>query len=93
MWRILRAVSVGVEPLNSVTCILTALRLIVRENLAAYRFPWLRHCVSAGEPLNPEVIETWKRATGLSIYEGYGQTEAGPVISANPPETFIADNK
>jgi acetyl-CoA synthetase/medium-chain acyl-CoA synthetase len=53
----------------------TALRLLVRENLAAYRFPSLRHCVSAGEPLNPEVIETWKSATGLTIYEGYGQTE------------------
>ena len=39
------------------------------------RFPALRHCVSAGEPLNPEVIETWKRATGLTIHEGYGQTE------------------
>jgi acetyl-CoA synthetase/medium-chain acyl-CoA synthetase len=53
----------------------TALRLIVREDVAAFRFPNLRHCVSAGEPLNPEVIETWKAATGLMIYEGYGQTE------------------
>jgi acetyl-CoA synthetase len=53
----------------------TALRLMVREDLSAYRFPNLRHCVSAGEPLNPEVMETWQRATGLTIYEGYGQTE------------------
>ena len=53
----------------------TALRLAVREDLSAYRFPKLRHCVSAGEPLNPEVIATWKTATGLTIYEGYGQTE------------------
>src|SRR6059036_1571203 len=53
----------------------TALRLMVREDLSAYRFPKLRHCVSAGEPLNPEVIATWKAATGLTIYEGYGQTE------------------
>jgi acyl-coenzyme A synthetase/AMP-(fatty) acid ligase len=59
----------------------TALRLIVREDLAAYRFPCLRHCVSAGEPLNPEVIETWRRATGLSIYEGYGQTESVVMIA------------
>ena len=35
-----------------------------------------RSCVSAGEPLNPEVIEAWQRATGLMIYEGYGQTES-----------------
>ena len=59
----------------------TALRLIVREDLAAYRFPHLRHCVSAGEPLNPEVIETWKRATGLTFFEGYGQTETVVLIA------------
>jgi acyl-coenzyme A synthetase/AMP-(fatty) acid ligase len=53
----------------------TALRMIVRENLTTFRPRALRHCVSAGEPLNPEVIATWQTATGLSIYEGYGQTE------------------
>jgi acyl-coenzyme A synthetase/AMP-(fatty) acid ligase len=59
----------------------TALRLIVREDLGPYRFPHLRHCVSAGEPLNPEVIERWKQATGLTIYEGYGQTESVVMIA------------
>jgi len=58
----------------------TALRAIVREDLSAYRFPHLRHCVSAGEPLNPEVFESWKTATGLSIYDGYGQTESVVLI-------------
>ncbi|MCG3150393.1 MAG: Acetyl-coenzyme A synthetase [Verrucomicrobiae bacterium] len=58
----------------------TALRLIVRENLSAYRFPHLRHCTSAGEPLNPEVIAAWQKATGLTIYEGYGQTETVALI-------------
>jgi acyl-coenzyme A synthetase/AMP-(fatty) acid ligase len=53
----------------------TALRLIVRENLKSCKFPHLRHTVSAGEPLNPEVISTWKSGTGLTLYEGYGQTE------------------
>ncbi|MFT3831566.1 MAG: AMP-binding protein [Opitutaceae bacterium] len=53
----------------------TALRLIVREDLSKRRFPKLRHCVTAGEPLNPEVIKLWKQATGLDIYEAYGQTE------------------
>jgi acetyl-CoA synthetase/medium-chain acyl-CoA synthetase len=57
------------------------LRLLVREELSAYRFPSLRHCVSAGEPLNPEVIETWKAATGLTLYEGYGQTETVCLIA------------
>ena len=60
----------------------TALRLIVREEIPALRK--LRHCTSAGEPLNPEVIETWKRATGLTIHEGYGQTESVCMIATLP---------
>ncbi|PWU12994.1 MAG: acyl-CoA synthetase [Verrucomicrobia bacterium] len=59
----------------------TALRLIVREDLRRYRFPVLRHCVSAGEPLNPEVLAAWKAATGLTIYDGYGQTETTVLIA------------
>jgi acyl-coenzyme A synthetase/AMP-(fatty) acid ligase len=39
--------------------------------------PALRRLVSAGEPLNPEVIETFDKALGLSIHDGYGQTETG----------------
>ncbi len=53
----------------------TNYRMIVLEDLSQYKFPTLRHCVGAGEPLNPEVIETWKEATGLIIRDGYGQTE------------------
>ena len=53
----------------------TALRLIVRQNLSRWRFPHLRHCVTAGEPLNPEVLSLWREATGLTLHEGYGQTE------------------
>lgn len=53
----------------------TALRLIVRQPLSKWNFPHLRHCVTAGEPLNPEVLKLWKGATGHEIYEGYGQTE------------------
>jgi medium-chain acyl-CoA synthetase len=53
----------------------TALRLLVRKNLAACRFMRLRNCVSAGEALNPPVAAAWKEGTGLTIYEGYGQTE------------------
>jgi acyl-coenzyme A synthetase/AMP-(fatty) acid ligase len=39
--------------------------------------PALRRLVSAGEPLNPEVIEVFDAALGLSIHDGYGQTETG----------------
>ena len=39
--------------------------------------PALRRMVSAGEPLNPEVIEVFREALGLDICDGYGQTETG----------------
>jgi medium-chain acyl-CoA synthetase len=51
-------------------------RLLVQENISDFTpFLSLRHVVSAGEPLNPEVIHSWHQATGLIIREGYGQTE------------------
>ncbi|XP_064448827.1 acyl-coenzyme A synthetase ACSM3, mitochondrial isoform X2 [Mirounga angustirostris] len=52
----------------------TAYRMLVR-NMTSYKFKSLKHCVSAGEPINPEVTEQWRKRTGLDIYEGYGQTE------------------
>jgi acetyl-CoA synthetase/medium-chain acyl-CoA synthetase len=58
----------------------TALRLIVRQDLSRWRFPHLRHCVTAGEPLNPEVLSLWRAATGLTLYEAYGQTETVVLI-------------
>jgi acetyl-CoA synthetase/medium-chain acyl-CoA synthetase len=53
----------------------TEYRLLVKQDLSALRVPRLRECVSAGEPLNPEVIRAWRDATGLTIRDGYGQTE------------------
>jgi acyl-coenzyme A synthetase/AMP-(fatty) acid ligase len=53
----------------------TVYRALVLLDLASYDWSRLRHCVSAGEPLNPEVIKVWQQATGLTIYDGYGQTE------------------
>lgn len=35
----------------------------------------LKHCISGGEPLNPEVMSQWKSKTGLDIHDIYGQTE------------------
>jgi acyl-coenzyme A synthetase/AMP-(fatty) acid ligase len=49
-----------------------------------WKLPQLRHCVSAGEPLNPEVIELWKNAFGVTILDGYGQTE-NTLLVANIP--------
>ncbi len=53
----------------------TIYRMLVLQPLSDYKFPTLRHCVGAGEPLNPEIIEVWKKATGCTIRDGYGQTE------------------
>lgn len=54
----------------------TVYRLFVQQDLQQINFNTLRHCVGAGEPLNPEVIEVWNKATGITICDGYGQTES-----------------
>jgi acyl-coenzyme A synthetase/AMP-(fatty) acid ligase len=46
--------------------------------------PKLRHAVSAGEPLNPEVIGTFQDALGITVHDGYGQTE-NSLLVANLP--------
>lgn len=63
----------------------TALRTLIQENLNDYNFK-LRECVSAGEPLNPEIIQVWKKATGVTIRDGYGQTESTVMICNLPGE-------
>uniref|UniRef100_A0A8C9A8D6 medium-chain acyl-CoA ligase n=1 Tax=Prolemur simus TaxID=1328070 RepID=A0A8C9A8D6_PROSS len=53
----------------------TAYRMLVQHDMTRYKLKSLKHCVSAGEPINPDVTEQWRNKTGLDIYEGYGQTE------------------
>lgn len=65
----------------------TALRTIIQENIAGYKFK-LRQCVSAGEPLNPEIIEVWKKTTGVTIRDGYGQTESTTMV-CNLPDSKV----
>jgi acetyl-CoA synthetase len=65
-------------------CPPTIYRMLILADLDKFDFTELRHCVSAGEPLNPEVIKAWKDATGLTIYEGYGQTETVLCIGTFP---------
>jgi acetyl-CoA synthetase/medium-chain acyl-CoA synthetase len=62
----------------------TAYRMLVLEDLSRYKFTYLRHCVAAGEPLNPEVIQKWKTATGVTIRDGYGQTETVLAVGSFP---------
>src|SRR5665647_73829 len=63
----------------------TALRMLILENLKSYSFS-LRECVAAGEPLNPEIIEVWKKGTGITIRDGYGQTESTLLVANLPGE-------
>ena len=61
----------------------TVYRMLIQLDLSKYNLK-LRHCMSAGEPLNPEVIRVWKKAFGLDIYDFYGQTETVCVLSNYP---------
>jgi acyl-coenzyme A synthetase/AMP-(fatty) acid ligase len=49
--------------------------------------PTLRHAVAAGEPLNPEIVRLWEERVGVSIHDGYGQTETGALtgMPIGPP--------
>jgi acetyl-CoA synthetase len=57
--------------------------MLILESLGE-RPPRLRELASAGEPLNPEVIETVRSAWGITIRDGYGQTETTTQVG-NPP--------
>lgn len=62
----------------------TAWRAFVGLDLSQFDFSNLKFSVSAGEPLNPEVIQQWKKHTGTYIRDFYGQTESTGMIG-NPP--------
>ncbi len=60
----------------------TMLRMMIKEDLSHYDLSSVKHMTTAGEALNPEVYRRFLEATGLSIMEGFGQTE-GTVLVAN----------
>lgn len=74
-------------PVTSLCAPPTVWRLVILEDLRAYRVS-LRELASAGEPLNPEVIERVRAAWGLMIRDGYGQTETTALIG-NPPGQLV----
>ncbi|GLR85998.1 AMP-binding protein [Bradyrhizobium iriomotense] len=61
----------------------TVWRLFIQENLAAFKVS-LREACGAGEPLNPEVIDQVRAAWGLTIRDGYGQTETTALAGNSP---------
>ncbi len=62
----------------------TVYRFLIRLDVSKLDLSALRHCTTAGELLNDSVFLEWKRLTGLSIYEGYGQTETTLQIATFP---------
>ena len=59
----------------------TIYRQFVQMDLSGYDFSKLRHAMAAGEPLEAETFEAWKRATGTEIHDGYGQTETVNIVA------------
>lgn len=65
----------------------TMYRLILQNDVSKYDLSSLTHCCTAGEALNPEIYNKWFDATGLKIYEGFGQTETTVCIATIKPWT------
>ena len=61
----------------------TVWRLFIQENLASFKVS-LREVCGAGEPLNPEIIDQVRAAWGLTIRDGYGQTETTALAGNSP---------
>ncbi len=53
----------------------TMYRMLIKQDLSQYDLSSIKHATTAGEALNPEVFVQFEKATGLKIYEGFGQTE------------------
>ena len=62
----------------------TVYRVFAQTDLSNYDLSSIRHSISAGEPLNPEVMRVWKDMTGTDVYDGYGQTETINIVANIP---------
>ncbi|MFE0449179.1 AMP-binding protein [Streptomyces fungicidicus] len=65
----------------------TVWRMLIQADLTQLRTP-PREVVAAGEPLNPEVIEQVRRAWGLTVRDGFGQTETAVQVSNSPGQVL-----
>ena len=62
----------------------TIYRFMIKEDMSKYNFSTLEYAVTAGEPLNPEVYNKFREFTGLTLREGFGQTETVVSIANFP---------
>ena len=59
----------------------TMYRFMIKEDLSKYDLSSIEHATIAGEALNPEVFYQFRKATGISLMEGFGQTETALIIA------------
>ena len=71
------------EQVTSICAPPTVWRMLIQEDLARYPVALTNAC-AAGEPLNPEVVEVVHKAWGLTIRDGFGQTETTALIGNSP---------
>ena len=62
----------------------TIYRFMIREDLSKYNLSSLEYCTTAGEALNPAVFDKLKEKIGLTIMEGFGQTETTMSLGTFP---------
>jgi acetyl-CoA synthetase len=62
----------------------TVWRMLLQADLSSASVSALRECVAAGEPLNPEVIEQVRKAWGITVRDGFGQTETTAQVGNTP---------
>lgn len=67
---------------TTLCCPPTMYRMISEVDIDSFDLSSLEYCTTAGEALNPDLFQFWKQHTGLTIYEGFGQTET-PLTIAN----------
>lgn len=58
----------------------TIYRFMMKEGLTRQEFSSVHHCCTAGEPLSPDVVRQFQDITGLTIHEGYGQSESSVLV-------------
>jgi acetyl-CoA synthetase len=68
----------------------TVWRMLLQADLGAADVSFLRECVAAGEPLNPEVIEQVRKAWGITVRDGFGQTETTAQVGNTPGQQVRA---
>ena len=73
---------IGKYGVTTLCCPPTMYRLMMQEDVDSFDLSSLVHLTTAGEALNPDLFEFWKRHTGKEIFEGFGQTET-PLTVAN----------